>query len=118
MAENSPLVQAQTEFSRCLGRLLTHAAWKGYDITMAEGYVGDSTPPPPAPSAHLRHGNHFRRLAQDLNLFINGELIDNGGHPAWKELGNFWKSLHQLARWGGDFGDFDHFSFEFVPGVK
>lgn len=57
---------------------------------------------------------HKLRLAVDFNLFVDGAYIENGDHPAYQELGKFWKSLHTLARWGYDFpGDANHFSFEY-----
>lgn len=53
---------------------------------------------------------HRVKLAFDLVLFRRGR-------PCWdsetyRELGEFWKSLHPLCRWGGDFRNPDggHFS--------
>lgn len=49
--------------------------------------------------------NHLRRLAVDFNVFINGNLTYK-----WediKPLGDYWESLHEKNRWGGDFNGDD-----------
>lgn len=57
---------------------------------------------------------HKLRLARDYNLFDqNGQYITNGEHELYVAIGEKWKSMHTLARWGGDFGDANHFSFEY-----
>lgn len=106
----SPMQRKQARFTQCLGKLIEYAYARGFKLTMAEGYVGDSINEPYEKSPHLRKGGHFKRLAQDLNLFVGDELIDTD-HPAWHELGGIWKTLDPEAAWGGDFGDLDHFSF-------
>ena len=46
----------------------------------------------------------------DFNLFKDGEwLQDSADH---KFLGQYWKALDPSARWGGDFEDGNHYSFE------
>ena len=59
---------------------------------------------------------HLHRLAIDLNLFVDGEFI-TGSHEAWDVLGEFWESLHLLARNGRGWNDANHFSFEW-NGIK
>lgn len=61
---------------------------------------------------HMENSCHYVRLAQDLNLFLHGMWLDQGTEPEWKMLGEKWESMHPLARWGGRFGDANHFSFE------
>lgn len=58
----------------------------------------------------MRKSLHYIRLAQDLNLFVDGKYISDGDHPAWKAIGEKWESLHPLARWGGRFQDANHVS--------
>ncbi len=56
---------------------------------------------------------HTQRLAIDLNLFINGTYQSDS--EAYRSLGEFWKTLNPLCRWGGDFNnkkDGNHFSLE------
>jgi len=117
------LSSLQQEFNECQMVLLAFAAMKGYGLTHGDGYRD--------PRVHGEFGVkkgygsawscHKRRLAKDYNLFIDmdddgiKDYITDSKHPAYEELGRFWKSLHPLARWGGDFngGDANHFSFEY-----
>jgi hypothetical protein len=48
-------------------------------------------------------------------LFRNGEFLETT--EAHKDLGEWWKQQHPLARWGGDFRDGNHYSFEW-EGIK
>ena len=59
---------------------------------------------------HLPWGNHPKRLAIDLNLFMQNVYI-RGAHPMWVELGRYWVDLDPKNRWGGNFsnGDYNHF---------
>lgn len=62
--------------------------------------------------------NHQVGLAVDINLFKDGVYLQTTEDHA--KLGAFWKTLHPLARWGGDFRpkpDGNHYSFEY-NGVK
>jgi hypothetical protein len=54
---------------------------------------------------------HYEKLAQDLNLFVEGEFKDDDC-PEWQEIGTYWKSLGTDCAWGGDFRslDLNHFS--------
>lgn len=60
----------------------------------------------------IRNTLHERKLAQDLNLFVDG--MYQAGPAPYKPLGDYWKSLNTLNRWGGDFQtrDANHFSME------
>jgi hypothetical protein len=59
--------------------------------------------------------NHGKRLAIDLNVFINGKLTYD--FNAVKVLGNYWESLHPKNRWGGDWNgnDIEDESFVDTP---
>ena len=63
-----------------------------------------------------KDSNHKRKLAIDIDLFLDGRyyLTETGDH---RKLGEFWESLHPLCRWGGRFGDGNHYSIEH-GGVK
>lgn len=54
--------------------------------------------------------NHKVRLAADLNLFVNG--VYQTSTESHRPLGEKWESMHPLCRWGGRFGDGNHYSFE------
>lgn len=65
----------------------------------------------------INHSVHRLRLAVDLNLFKNGAFLEDVAD--YLPFGAWWKSTFAgyNARWGGDWGDADHFSFEY-QGVK
>lgn len=56
---------------------------------------------------------HFERLAVDLNLYKDGKWLTNTEDH--RPFGEYWKTLHPLCRWGGDFQtrpDGNHYSME------
>ena len=50
------------------------------------------------------NSNHLKRLAVDFNFFINGRLVWE--HPLITELGEYWESINEKNRWGGNFKNF------------
>ena len=104
----------QQRFTECVGVLIALAYQRGYSFTFGDAYRD--------PRVHGAYGVkesyaasksvHKLRLAVDLNLFVDGEYISDGNHPAYIELGELWESLDDMARWGGKFKDSNHFSFE------
>ncbi len=109
------LSKTQREFTECIGKLIEFAYTNGYELTFGDAYRD--------PRVHGEFKEkksyaaaasvHKIRLAVDFNLFIDGDYIM--GSCAYKPLGEYWKTLHPLARWGGDFHspDGNHFSFEY-----
>ncbi len=113
------LGEQQRLFTKMVGKLIEWAYEQpGMSLTVGECY---RTPEQAAWNA--AHGKgivnslHTSRLAIDLNLFIGGEYHTDPA--AYSTLGAYWKTLHPLCRWGGDFKvvDADHFSMEW-NGVK
>lgn len=51
---------------------------------------------------------HKLKLARDLNFVKDGRLLDKS--EDFEELGTWWCQQHELCRWGGPFGDGNHFS--------
>lgn len=108
----SELAIRQRLFVRLLGLLINYVYWPEggrkdvWEFSLGEGFDSERD------GGHMHRSLHYVKLAQDLNLFVNGEYITDGDHPAYKEIGTFWESLHPLARWGGRFGDANHFSVE------
>ncbi len=112
----------QSLFVRCLADLLTYADARGYEFTLGE--AGVITPRKVwlvgptkkrvklrrIDAEHMTGSLHYKRLAIDLNLFVNGRYITSGSNPVYVELGEYWESLHVLCRWGGRFADANHFS--------
>lgn len=95
----------QSLFARLLGLLIHYVYARGWELTMADGHVEKKV-------GHMAGSLHYVRLAQDLNLFIDGKWISDGSDPRWTEIGEFWEKLHPLCRWGGRFQDANHFSLE------
>lgn len=61
-------------------------------------------------SDHMRNSCHHFGLAADLNLYRNGVYLDKTSDHA--ASGAVWVTRHELCRWGGDFNDGNHYSFE------
>lgn len=63
----------------------------------------------------IRNSAHRNQLAIDLNLFKDGVyLADTEAH---RQFGEWWERQYELCRWGGRWGDGNHYSIEF-NGVK
>lgn len=111
------LSEKQQQFTKCQAQLVLYADSLGYGLTLGDAYRDSRV--------HGQFGEkksysaacsvHKQRLAIDFNLFVDGEYIQDGRSPHWYELGLYWESLHNEARWGGRFtsGDSNHFSFEY-----
>lgn len=105
------LIQKQQEFVRYVADLIQWATTNGYELTFGECY---RTPEQAAWNAEhgtgIEHSLHCSRLAIDLNLFRDGQLLTTAAD--YKPLGEFWKSLDDDCKWGGDWQklDVDHFS--------
>lgn len=54
---------------------------------------------------------HRDGLAGDLVLYRNG--VWQTSTEVFRPFGEWWEKQHTLARWGGRFGDGNHFSIEF-----
>lgn len=106
----------QREFTKCVGKLIDFAYENGYELTVGDAYRD--------PRVHgefkekksysAASSVHKLRLAIDLNLWIDGNYVTDS--ESYSELGEYWKTLHDRARWGGDFKsnpDGNHFSFTY-----
>ena len=90
----------QSLFCRLYASLITwvftHPRW---ELTLGEGYNMQG-------AGHMKGSLHYRKLAADLNLFVDGEYMTQDC-PEWRQIGAYWKTLHPLCRWGGDFSSVD-----------
>lgn len=87
---------------------------KRYELRIGWGY----RPPEIAESMGFKNSNHTRWLAQDFDLYIDGEYQPST--EAHKPLGEYWESLSTegiKCCWGGQFGDGNHYSIEYT-GIK
>ena len=110
------LGQKQRLFTQRVGLLIGWAYDHGYELTFGDAYRSPEQAAALASQGKgIARSNHTRRLAVDLNLFINGEYRTSSEDYA--ALGSFWKSLstpEAECAWGGDFSkpDGNHFSIE------
>lgn len=115
------LREKQTLFAVLKAQLVLWIREQGWAVAEGEGYValtdgkdGDHDGP------HKAGGAHYMKLGQDLDLFVGGtwtgdvyvggDYVSTGGHPAWRAIGERWESMHPLCRWGGRFEDDNHIS--------
>lgn len=105
------LRQKQSQFVKMVVLLIVKAEELGYELTFGDAFR--------SPEECKRQGKpnsvHGLRLAIDLNLFKDGIYLSST--KSHEPLGIYWKSLSPLCKWGGDFGDGNHYSFEH-NGVK
>lgn len=105
------LGEKQRIFAYNIAGLILWAFEQGYEVTLGEAY---RTPEQAALNAQkgtgIANSVHTQRLAMDLNLFKDGKFLT--ASEDYKPLGDYWKALHPLNRWGGDFTqkDGNHFS--------
>jgi hypothetical protein len=97
------LREKQSLHVKLFGLLIQFATANGFELTWGDAARMDR-------KGHMDGSLHYSRLAVDVNLFIQGKWIEDGSHPAWKQLGEFWEKLHPLCAWGGRFQDANHFS--------
>lgn len=113
------LSSKQALFTLNISKLIAWAYERGYCLTFADAYRAPRQALENAEAGTgIVHSLHTLRLAIDLNLFVNGRYLpDSIEH---RPLGEYWKSLHPLNRWGGDFRprpDGNHYSMEH-DGIK
>jgi hypothetical protein len=112
------LGEKQRLFLQLLGQFLVWIYEAGYAVSGGELERSQAQADANAASgAGISNSLHLKRLAIDLNLFLlnDGKWEYQGLTEAYRPLGEKWKSLHELCRWGGDFQtrpDGNHFSLE------
>jgi hypothetical protein len=114
------LREQQSLFVQLVAALIQHAYERGYELTFAEAYrTPEQAALNAAKGSGISRSLHCDRLAIDLNLFRDGKWLQTS--EAHAPIGAFWKSLHPLCRWGGDFKtatglpkpDGNHYSMEY-----
>jgi len=117
------LRKTQSDFARLVPRLIDKAYELGFEVTLGDAFRDPRVHGEIGMRKSYSHPRsaHKVRLAIDLNLFKDSDLdgdVDFLGATEWhRPLGEWWEKQHPLARWGGRFGDGNHYSFEY-QGVK
>lgn len=106
------LGEQQRLFARLVGTLLDRIYAVGHECTLDWCY----RPPEVAEyyasiGVGIRSSLHTLKLAIDLNLFKDG--VWQRDTEAHRQFGEWWEKQHVLCRWGGRFGDGNHYSMEY-----
>jgi hypothetical protein len=89
---------------------INRSAGLGLGTRVAEGEGMDRITERDPTSDHMRTSLHHIGLAVDLDMYVNGEYqTTTEAHDA---SGRMWELRHPLCRWGGRFGDGNHYSIE------
>ena len=108
----------QAAFTYKIACLIVWANKQGYELIGAELF---RTPEQAALYAKqgkgIKNSVHRKKLALDMFLLKDGKITWDT--EDYRPIGEKWKTMHEDARWGGDFRGRDavHFSFEH-NGVK
>lgn len=98
----------QSLFAVDVAKLILHINESGYSCTLGEAWRT-----PEMASLYAQQGKgiknslHCIRLSIDLNLFKDGVYLS--GSEAHRPFGEYWESLNAMNRWGGRFGDGNHY---------
>lgn len=108
----SGLVAEQAAFLLDFGKLVVFATERGFTVT-----AGELLRPLEMQEIYVKTGRsktlkgfHLKRLAGDLNFFLNGELVYD--KATLQPIGDYWESLDPKNKWGGNwdsFKDVPHF---------
>lgn len=98
------LRQKQSLFTRLYAELILWVFSQGWELTLGESFNRSGR-------GHMFNSLHYIGLAADLNLFVKGHYMSDHC-PEWDKIGEKWKSMHPLCKWGGDFTekDYNHIS--------
>lgn len=102
------LSQKQRRFARMIPRLIDKAHELGFEVTLGDAYRDARLHGAMGVKLGYGHRNsaHKIRLAIDLNLFRDGEFLEQTSDH--QPLGEWWES--QGGSWGGRFNDGNHYS--------
>lgn len=95
------LRRRQSEFARQVPRLIDYAYELGFEVTLGDAFRDSRCP------YGSKSSKHKRRLAIDLNLFLDGIYLTRTEDH--RKLGEYWESLGGI--WGGRFNDGNHYEW-------
>jgi len=102
------LREARCLFTRLISQHVIDLCLAGYDVAYDE--VTERITLKDPTSDHMKNSLHHKGLAGDLLLYKDGKYLDKTEQH--KASGELWKTRHPLCRWGGEFGDGNHYSIE------
>jgi len=111
------LVEEQIKFAEDVAKLLLCVSEMcGYSVTLGEAYRTKEQQKLYIANGRSQTMNsmHLKRLAIDLNLFVDGNLTWD--IEEYRILGEYWESLSEENVWGGswkNFKDVPHFQRTF-----
>ena len=96
------LSEQQRLFTLNISKLIEYAYENCYELTFGEAFRTNEQQLlyVQTGKSQTMNSNHLKRLAVDFNVFKEGHLTYK-----WediKPLGDFWETLHERNRWGGD----------------
>lgn len=100
-------------FTKLISQQVLDIFASGYEVAYDE--VTERITVKDPTSDHMKKSLHHLGLAADLLLYKDGSYLDKTEYH--KLFGDMWKARHALCRWGGDWGDGNHYSLEY-KGVK
>lgn len=106
------LREARVRFTVLLCRLILWAETQGYEIAFDE--VTEKITEKDPTSDHMKNSLHHLGLAADLILYYGGQYLSKT--EDYRPLGEHWEKMSEFCKWGGRFGDGNHFSFA-VPEI-
>lgn len=109
------LGKKQELFGFLLSKLIQNIYNAGYSVRVGEVYRTDAAWLATPRGRAGKRSVHQDKLAVDLNLFKDRQYLWNTEDH--RVFGEWWEMQHPLCRWGGHFGDGNHYSLEH-KGVK
>lgn len=97
----------QWRHTECVAQLILHMIKRGFRPRLAYALRSVEA----ATSLGKADSLHTKYLAVDIDLFdASGNYLSSTEDH--RQFGKFWESLDRDARWGGDFNDGNHYSFQ------
>ena len=128
LTKKMSLRNKQSIFALNVAKLIIYAYENGYELTLGEvlrtisqqylyfmGYklmkIGSSLKlAKTSRKSKTMFSKHLKKLAIDLNVFVDGRLLGKNDKELYKPLAEYWKSLHPKNTcgyyWNWDFGHF------------
>ncbi len=98
---------ALNECKRTLLQAWANARQKGSKIQTISPAGNISEFPETVGGSGISKSNHLEARAVDIDLYKDGIYL--GDTESHRSAGEYWESLHENFRWGGNYGDGGHY---------